>query len=301
VVDIPRCEIHHPLVNRVAAELKASMRETGSTCYSDDAHAGLVRGLQVAVERNSVTAQVVVVCNADRIDGARPLVDRLRERLGDQLHSLFWNGNPEVTNRVLGPFWSHVCGPEFVREQMGGVEVFFPPGAFRQSNADLFDEVLKRAHGWVEDDRRVVELYAGCGGIGLGLVGRARQVVFNEIAPDSLRGLSRGISALPTEHRRRVTVLPGSAARVTRAIDDESVVIVDPPRKGLDPEVLEALCRLRPVRLVYLSCGTDALINESQALWTAGLELREVTAYDLFPYTEHLETLAVFERGPLAP
>jgi 23S rRNA (uracil1939-C5)-methyltransferase len=74
-------------------------------------------------------------------------------------------------------------------------------------------------------------------------------------------------------------------------------VIVDPPRRGLAPELLAALCAQPPARLVYVSCGLDSFLAEAERLLDSGkLALRALDAWALFPYTEHVETLAVFAR-----
>jgi 23S rRNA (uracil1939-C5)-methyltransferase len=297
VVDIPRCVIHHPLINAVAAELKAAVREVGATCYSDEAHAGLVRGVQVVVQRSTQTAQVVVICNDTAAGSAATLLEALARRLGARLHSLWWNGNAERTNVIVGPHFEHVSGPDAVVEHFNGAEVFFPPAAFGQNNLDLFDRMLAQIGDWVPDGRDVVELYAGSGAIGLGLVARSRSVIFNEIGPASLAGLARGIEALPAAQRERVQVIAGSAETAAGALQRESVVIVDPPRKGLEPQLVEALSKVLPERLVYVSCGLGSFLRDAGELISRGLSLESATVYDLFPYTAHVETLASFRRA----
>jgi tRNA/tmRNA/rRNA uracil-C5-methylase (TrmA/RlmC/RlmD family) len=297
VVDIPRCEIHHPLINSVAAALKASMRELGTSCYSDVAHSGLVRALQVVVQRSTQTAQVVLICNASEPASAGALLERLALRLGSRLHSLWWNGNPARTNVILGPHLERVSGPESVVEVLGGARVHFPPAAFGQNNLDLFEQMLAEIHALVPSGRDVLELYAGSGAIGLGLVGRSRSVVFNEIGTASLAGLSRGLDELPPDTRARVRVLPGSADSAAGEIRRDHVVIVDPPRKGLEPVLLDALGSAQPERVIYVSCGLASFLRDAQVLASRGLALESATAYDLFPYTQHIETLASFRRA----
>lgn len=297
VVDIPGCDIHHPLINHVAAALKTSMRELGTSCYADDSHTGLVRALQVVVERSTQTAQVVLVCNSSEPSSAQPLLGRLAQHLGPKLHSLWWNGNPERTNVILGPDLRRVSGPDTLIEVLGGARVHFPPAAFGQSNMDLFERLLAQIHAWVPPGRDVIELYAGSGAIGLGLVSRSRSVLFNEIGAASLAGLSRGLSDLPRPERERARVLAGSAASAADELHGDPIVIVDPPRKGLDPALLPALIRAAPERLVYVSCGLASFLRDAEALISGGLVLESATAYDLFPYTAHIETLAAFRRG----
>jgi 23S rRNA (uracil1939-C5)-methyltransferase len=297
VVDIPACAIHHPLINRAAAALKVSMRELGTTAYADAPHAGLVRALQVVVERATQTAQVMLVCNSSDSRSARPLLERLAQRLQPALHSLWWNGNPERTNAIVGPHLEHVSGPVAVSELLGGARVFYPPAAFGQNNLDLFDRLLAQIHAGVPPARDVVELYAGSGAIGLGLAARSRSVVFNELGAASLEGLALGLDALPPDERGRCRVVAGPAEAAAAEILSDRVVIVDPPRKGLDPGVLQALTRARPERLAYVSCGLTSFLRDAEALVQGGLELEATTLYDLFPYTAHVETLAWFRRA----
>jgi tRNA/tmRNA/rRNA uracil-C5-methylase (TrmA/RlmC/RlmD family) len=274
------------------------MRELGTSCYADASHTGLVRALQVVVERSTQTAQVVLVCNSSDPSSAQPLLERLARHLGPKLHSLWWNGNPERTNVILGPDLRRVSGPETLVEMLGDARVHFPPAAFGQSNMDLFERLLAQIHAWVPADRDVIELYAGSGAIGLGLVSRSRSVLFNEIGSASLEGLARGLSELTTSERERARVLPGSASRAAAELRADSIVIVDPPRKGLDPALLPALIQAAPERLVYVSCGLSSFLRDAEVLISGGLVLESATAYDLFPYTPHIETLASFRPAP---
>lgn len=300
MVDIPSCEIHHPLINQVARALKASMREVGATCYSDVANAGLVRAVQIAVERSTRTAQVVLVCNATEPTSARRLLGSLTQRLGPALHSLWWNGNAARTNVILGDVFEHVLGPRYLSEELGGARVFFPPGAFGQNNLDLFAEMIAQVHRAVAPGAHVVELYAGTGAIGLGLVSRAASLTFNELGEASLGGLTRGLEELSAEERARVRVVRGSAETAASEITEHSTVIVDPPRKGLEPALLAALARRTPEQLIYVSCGLSSFLRDAEALVSQGLRLCSATAYDLFPYTEHVETVACFRRATSA-
>jgi 23S rRNA (uracil1939-C5)-methyltransferase len=297
IVDVPRCGVHHPLVNRVAAALRGAMRATGARPYVERPHAGELRALQVVIERRSESAQVVLVGNAHEAEPLLPLAEALRKELGGALHSLFWNGNPARTNVILGPLWERLAGPDAVREQIGGAGVFFPPGAFGQANLDLADRIVERIHGWVPAGARVVELYAGCGPIGLGLLARSRALAFVESAPEAVAGLRMGLAARPEAERERALVLSGDAAAAAGLLPEAEIVIADPPRSGIDEAALAALCAAPPRRLVYLSCDLASFEAQAARLLAGGaLRLSQLVAYDLFPNTEHVETLACFER-----
>jgi 23S rRNA (uracil1939-C5)-methyltransferase len=183
-----------------------------------------------------------------------------------------------------------------VRESIGGVDVFFPPGAFGQSHLDLADRLVARVHALVPDGARVAEYYSGVGPIGLGLLARAARVVFVESAAGGVKGLSMGIAARPAAEQARAAVLEREAGAALEALDAADVVIVDPPRKGLDAPLCAALAAAPPARLVYVSCDPASLARDAAALHVGGrLALVSLDAFALFPNTEHVESLAVFE------
>ncbi len=295
IVDIPRCRVHHPVINRVAAALRRALRETATPPYAERPHRGALRGVQIVIERASQRAQVVLVGNAIEPTPLERLARALEPLLANDLHSLWWNGNPERTNVILGPHWQHFSGPETVRERIGGVDVFFPPAAFGQNHLDLADRLVEQVHAWVPEDGRVLELYAGCGPIGLGLLARSREVTFNEVSPAGLEGLALGLAARPEAEHIRARVIPGEAGAALGALAVCDTVIADPPRQGLDARLLEALIAQPPERLIYASCDATTFLAQSRTLiQRSPLRLRELLACELFPQTRHVETLALF-------
>lgn len=298
IVDIPRCRVHHPLVNEVAAALREAARATGVRPYADSTHAGVLRAVQIVIERATRSAQVVLVTNGASPDPIRALAAALVRGLGASLHSLWWNGQPERSNAILGPRWQRLHGPEAVRESIGGADVFFPPGAFGQSHLDLADRLVAAVHALVPDGARVAEYYCGVGPIGLGLLARAAQVVFVESAPGALRGLELGLAARPAAERARATAVAGEAGASLDALSGADVVIADPPRKGLDAPLAHALAASPPARFVYVSCDLASFRRDLEELRAERrLRLVSLDAYALFPNTAHVEALACFERA----
>ena len=298
VVHIPNCVVHHPLVNRVAGIVRRAIAETRLTSYSDQAQLGLVRYLQVVVERASQTAQVVLVANDPSPAPLAACLELVRGRLGTELHSLWVNANTAHGNTILGPGFHHWCGPDSVVETFGGAAVHYPPGAFGQNNLDLAARLVERIGEWIPTGSRVAEFYAGVGAIGLSILGRVSAISLNEVAASSLAGLERGLAALEPQERAKVTVVPGEAGAMHAGAAGADVVIADPPRKGLDPLLVDALLREPPARFVYASCGLESFLADTTRLTASGrLRLAELEVFNLMPYTEHLETLARFERA----
>lgn len=298
VVHIPSCIVHHPLINRVAAVVRRALAEARVSCYSEKAHLGLARYLQVVVERASATAQVVLVANSETPGQLAASFELIRERLGSELHSLWFNAQCGRTNAILGPEFQRVDGPAAVIERFGGAAVHYPPGAFGQSSLEVATRIIEHVREQIPQGARVTELYAGVGAIGLSVLDRAREVRMNEMGSQSLLGLELGIAALSPEDRSRVAVLPGSAELWRGAASDTDVLIVDPPRKGLDRALCDHLSDAPPARLLYVSCGLDSFLADMRLLVQRGkLRLTSLVAFDLFAYTDHVEVVARLERA----
>jgi tRNA/tmRNA/rRNA uracil-C5-methylase (TrmA/RlmC/RlmD family) len=298
VVHIPNCAVQHPLINRVANVVRRALVDGRVTSYSDTAHLGLARYLQVVVERSSQTAQVVVVANSLTPEPLAACLDLIRERLGSELHSLWFNSNQERSNTILGPEFHHWCGPAGVIERFGGAEVHYTPGAFGQNNLEIAQSIIEHVRAQIPEGARVVEFYAGVGAIGLSVLAPAREIVLNEISPHSLHGLELGLDRLDAASRSKVSVLPGPAGASRLAAAGADVVIADPPRKGLDPDLTAYLSEQPPARFFYVSCGLESFLSDAAQLTAHGkLRLAALTAFNLLPFTGHVETVARFERA----
>ncbi|MGB6356803.1 MAG: hypothetical protein WBF21_22725 [Steroidobacteraceae bacterium] len=298
VVHIPSCSVQHPLINRVATIVRRALVDARVTCYSDAAHLGLARYLQVAIERSSQSAQVVLVANSASVEPLAACLDLIRERLGSELHSLWFNSQCEPSNTILGPDFHHWYGPAGVIERFGGPAVHYPPGAFGQSNLDVAQRIVEHVRAQIPQGARVAEFYAGVGAIGLSVLERAGELRMNEAAPHSLRGLELGLDGLEPAERAKVSVFPGPAGAACGAASGAQVVIADPPRKGLDSELIEFLREHAPERFVYVSCGLDSFLSDTERLTSPRkLRLAALTAFNLMPFTGHVEIVARFERA----
>ncbi len=174
----------------------------------------------------------------------------------------------------------------------------YPPGAFGQNNLDIVQHIIEHVRAQIPEGARVAEFYAGVGAIGLSVLARACEIRMNEVSPHSLHGLELGLAQLDSADRAKISVVPGPAGAAHLAASGAQVVIADPLRKGLDPELTDYLGEHPPERFVYVSCGLDSFLNDAARLTSSGkLPLGTLTAFNLLPFTEHVETVACFERA----
>jgi 23S rRNA (uracil1939-C5)-methyltransferase len=175
------------------------------------------------------------------------------------------------------------------------------PGGFAQANPLLFAPLIEAVATAAGSGSRLLELYAGAGFFTLALARRFARVLAVEAAGAAvaaLRDAARGAGLGGVEAvRSEVEPFLATARRVPGSPE---VIVADPPRRGLGPAVVEACCRPPARRFVYLSCDPATLARDLASLRAGGWSLGSVRAFDLFPQTPHVETLAVLERGERA-
>lgn len=340
----PCCRLpHHPAINdainTISEELEAFQK---LSAYDETAGHGTLRYLQLSVERLTRRVQVVLVVNLADAD-ADPALKCFCERLWakhctnpQQAPSLLWhsiwlNFNPSSTNNIVSytdgawkllhhlsadPKAGHreaLCKytpPGCLHEAYpSGASFVLPPFVFRQANLDGFDGIVAALRAATPTGARVVEWYAGVGALGLSLAGDAEWVRCSDVNPPrSAFEASRAL--LPAHVRPRVSYSVGRAALRIEDARGADVALVDPPRKGLDPPLLAALCDASPngpcasIRtIIYVSCGFPALARELELLLDAGWRVRDgrATAYVLFTDANHIETLVILDRMPPNP
>jgi 23S rRNA (uracil1939-C5)-methyltransferase len=241
---------------------------------------------------------VVMVANSALAKPMAACLDLIRERLGSELHSLWFNANVQSSNTILGPDFHRWCGPASVVENFGGAAVHYPPGAFGQNNLDVAQDIIEHVRRRIPPGARVAEFYAGVGAIGLSVLAGVSQIRMNEVSLHSLHGLDLGLQDLDPIVRAKIVVVPGPAAAAYLTASGTQVAIADPPRKGLDPKLTEHLSEQPPERFIYVSCGLESFINDTARLTSKGkLRLASLCAFNLLPLTEHVESVACFERA----
>jgi 23S rRNA (uracil1939-C5)-methyltransferase len=177
--------------------------------------------------------------------------------------------------------------------EVGGDRLRISPGVFFQANAGLHETLLRAVLGAAGRGARALELFAGAGFLTLSLARRFERVTAVESSAAAAADLAYNLAGAGIAN---VEILAERVERLSAAaLGAPAVVVLDPPRSGLPPGVAAALARCRPARIVYLSCDPATLARDIRALRGDGYAPSRVDAFDLFPQTPHIETLAVLE------
>ncbi|HSX10366.1 MAG TPA: methyltransferase [Chlamydiales bacterium] len=280
VIPIPHCLVHHPAINRAAHLLQQAMTLHNLSAYSEATATGTLRYAQFFVDRATSLVQLTLIINDTH--NLQPLLDTLSTH--DLWHSIWLNHQPKSTNTILGSTFQLIQGEPFLWQTLNSTPVPFHPGAFSQTHLPLFELMLRQIESWTPPNTRILELYAGVGAIGLTLASKAKEITLVENNP--FAHLSYNQAAKPN-----ITYYPTDAKEAPLTTYD--LIIVDPPRKGLDPELLP---RLSAPQLIYISCSFESFKRDYHQLLAHGWRLKDAAGYLLFPGTNHVETLALFEK-----
>ena len=207
--------------------------------------------------------------------------------------SVILNWNEGAGNALFGEQERTLMGRPSVEDTLGDVRVRLSSRSFFQTNrlvaSQIYRDIVAVAPtGMV----RAVDVYAGACGIALSLAAKAREVVAIEENPVATQAAAAFLAEQGAD-ATRVRVLTGDAARCLADMTDTDFVVLNPPRKGCSADVLAAIGRLRPHRLVYLSCNPRTLARDLAVLAAVGAQVVQVTPFDMMPHTPHVETLAL--------
>lgn len=295
VVEVERCLLHDGQMDEVRQAVKGWMAEFAVPPYDESRHTGLVRHLYLRSNAKGGMLCVVVV-NGKSVPHEGELAERL-SRL-DGVEGVLLNVNTKRTNVVLGAENRLLWGKDYLEDTLCGVTFRLSPHSFYQVNHDQAQKLYERVGelAGLTGAETVLDLYCGTGTIGLTLAGRCKRLLGAEIVPAAIADAKENARRNGIENARFVCADAAEiAAELARTGEMIDVAIVDPPRKGLAPEVVESLVKIAPKRLVYVSCDPATLARDLKGL---GGQYRLVSAegFDLFPRTEHVETVCLLEK-----
>ena len=285
VLPIPHCQIHHPSINRAVAIIEDAVCQEHVSLYDEKSGKGVLRYIQCFAELIQGKIQLVLIVQA-----RDQSIDRLCYLLqkNDLFHSIWLNIQPHATNTILGESWIHVWGPAFLEQKLAGHSFLFHPGAFSQAHWSLFEKLALDVVNMVPEKAKLLEIYAGIGAMGILAAPKCTSVALIENNPFA----EKSFKALNIE---TIPYYLNDAREATKLIPNADCFILDPPRKGVDALLLNTL-QWAAGTIIYVSCDFNSFARDAEELIDAGWVLKEAKGYLLFPGTNHIETVAKFEK-----
>lgn len=310
IVPVADCLLGAAENQEILTIIKDYMRRCGVKPYHEADGLGLIR--HVLIRKAFATGQIMVclVINGRTLPRQQDLIRELRRIEG--MTSISLNINCRKTNVIMGDETCCIWGEDRILDYIGEVSFAISPRSFYQVNPYQTKRLYEKALSYADlkGDECVWDLYCGIGTISLFLAGKAGQVFGVEVIPEAIEDaranarrngignahffVGRAEEVLPDFYEGKIKLDGGPAEREARHPD---VIVVDPPRKGCDELCLQTMLKMRPNRIVYVSCDPATLARDLRVLADGGYALRGVCPVDQFPMTTHVETVVWMSRA----
>ena len=297
VVENARCLILPEETDRVRKLVVDYVNHYRISAYDETSHKGLLR--HIYVRRGAVSGQVLVclVVNGRKLPHVDDLVERLKAVKG--FTSLVLSVNTKVGNAILGDEFITLYGPGYIEDTLCGLTFRLSARSFYQINHHqaqrLYEAAIAQAE--ITKDDLVLDLYCGVGTITLAMAKAAGKVIGVEVVAQAVED-ARAIAK--RNGIENAEFFCGDAGKAALELERQGicpdVVVVDPPRKGLNADTIEALDKMSPRRIVYVSCDPATLARDVALLKARGYTVKNAQAADLFPRCAHVESVVCLSR-----
>jgi 23S rRNA (uracil1939-C5)-methyltransferase len=297
VVPTAYCGNSHHLCNKALAVMPALLEKHGITAYDEASGQGLLRRVVFRASAARSQLMVVFVINGEAIPKADELIMDMRVAL-PELASVAQNVNQKRTGVIMGESTKVLWGQPYIIEEFNELRFAISPRSFFQVNTQQAAVLCRQAaeYAGAAGSSKAIDCYCGTGSIALHLAKQGARVVGVEVVPEAISDakLNAELNEIKTADFR-----VGKVEKLLPGILKEGPVeaaVVDPPRRGCEPEVLSALAEARIPRLVYVSCNPSSLARDLAVLAKRGYQLREIQPIDMFPHTSHVECVVLMSK-----
>ena len=300
IIPIDKCAIQHPVHEPVIKIVGDFMRRHKIKAYDETTHTGVMRYVLIRTSQATGEIMVVLAVNADGLPKENKLVTALTA-IGAT--TVLINRHKARGNAVMGDDFRVLTGEGYIREKIGQVWYQLSAPSFFQINpvqaAVLYDIAMEMAN--LEGGHVVMDAHVGVGGVALAAAGLAKQVIGVDIVPEAIRDAEKNAAINGIKNAKFICgaaedIIPKMLASGDAAPD---VIFLDPPRKGCDKVLLDAIIAARVKTIVYISCDPATLARDIKRLAEGGYNLTAAQPVDMFPMTGKVEVCCRLEQSLL--
>ncbi len=308
IIPNTKCALGKEINSVILDKILDFMKVYGISAYDETTSMGLIRHVLIRYGFKTGEIMVCLIINGTDIPYQDKLVESLTEIPG--MMSITININRENTNVIMGKEIRLLWGKDYITDYIGNVKYRISPLSFYQVNPVQTEVLYGLAcdYAGLTGKETVWDLYCGIGTISLFLAKNAKQVYGVEIVPQAIEDAKKnakinGIKNAEFYVGKAEEVLPKYYENYAKQHQGQQahadVIVVDPPRKGCDETLLKTMVRMKPNRIVYVSCDSATLARDLKYLCGEGYELKKVRPADMFPMTVHVETVVLLSKGEI--
>lgn len=299
LVPVRDCPLQPECFGNIANEIVSFLEEFGIEAYDEASHTGVLRHIFLRQAKATGEIMLCLIINAPQLPRSDALLTRISEKY-PAVKTVVINENRLKTNVIFGKKTYALSGPGFIMDELCGVSVRLSAQSFYQVNrkaaARLYRAALEYASPSPDDT--LLDLYCGTGTIGLSMAHAVKRVVGVEIVGEAAKDAIQNAAQNGIANARFICADAYEAAGMLKNEGIRpDIIIVDPPRKGIDEMLPSLIAELAPKKLVYISCNPATLARDIARLETFGFKLVKARAADLFPRAAHVECVALLSRA----
>lgn len=303
IIDLKECKIQDEALSAIAWDVRDWAREEKYTAYNERYDRGFLKYLILRKSHFSGEILVCLVTSTPK-EIVKKKLDSLIQKIQTTLSKsdlkgksvlagIIQNINKEKTTMAIGDYERLLWGKKYIKEELGGFKYRVGLSTFIQVNPfqtpRLYEEIIKN----VPEGANVIDAYCGIGTISLWLSKKAKSVLGIESNPHSIEFAN---IAVKENKIRNVKFLVGDSARILSQLEgSHEILVVDPPRSGLERNCVNAILAMDFKKIIYVSCNPETLEEDARNL-SRQYTLKSVQPVDMFPQTFHIESVAVFEK-----
>lgn len=296
LINLNQCPIQDERLNPLLAEVKQDIQQRGWGIYDETHHRGKVRHLGLRIGRRTGEMLLTLIAKDRNLAGIEEQAQTWLERYPG-LVGVALNINGDRTNAIFGSETIGIAGQPCLHETFAGLTFQIRPDTFFQVNTEtaeaLLQAVMEELH--LQGQEVLVDAYCGIGTLTLPLARKVKQAIGLEVQPEAIEQAALNAALNEIDN---VTFQIGIVEQTLPSLAIQpDVVLLDPPRKGCEPAVLQTLLEMNVDRIVYMSCNPATLARDLKTLCESGqYHLHRVQPADFFPQTSHVECAAFLER-----
>lgn len=291
IVDIDTCAVQLKQFDPVLKGFKKILKDEPLTIYNEQKHYGKLRHFVLRGSEKTGETLVILVVKETAI--VKTFAEKILALDPERMIGVVENINPRKTNVIYGPHTRKVIGRPYYMEKVLGKFFRVSALSFFQVNVSQVTKLLELMRSRIGDGYRIIiDAYAGVGLFALSVADRAKVVIGVEESTSSVKDAQENISI---NNQFNVEYIEGKVENVLPTLERPELLLLDPPRKGLEKEVIDFIVDKRPHEIVYVSCNPVTLARYLKIL-VEYYDIELVQPYDFFPHTHHVETLVIMKK-----
>lgn len=297
IVDMRETILQSEVGNKVLDVIRNWIDKYNIKAYDRKTKKGLLRHIGIRTNKDN-EAMVILVTGSEKLYKQRELIELLTSNI-EEVKSIYHNVNRMNSSVIYGKHYNHIYGEEKLIDSIGDYKFYISPNSFFQVNRTQAEVLYNKAIEYLNVDKNdiIYDLYCGIGTISIYGADKVRHVYGVEVVKEAIEDAKENKRLNNVEN---IDFIVGKSeeelSKLVKSGVKANKVILDPPRKGCEKEVLETLIQIKPEKIVYVSCNPTTMSRDAKYLVENGYKVEEVQPVDMFPHTGHTEVVCKLER-----